>query len=212
MTKAVFFDAGGTLIHTDPRTWLPPVLELFGESADWSRIKEAILPAYAYYDEEHLKATDEERAKRLWYETDRLLLEGLGVKRAEEIARWLVENWRSPSLWPKTPGTPEVLAELKSRGLVLAVVSNWDVLLPEVLSLMGVSPYLDAVFVSAALGVKKPDPAIYERALAELGLSPEEVLFVGDRPDADYEVPRRLGMKALLVSPEEGIRPVIMAL
>ncbi len=209
MVRAVFFDAGGTLIHTDPRTWLPPVLARFGERADWSRIKEAVLPAYAYYEDEHLKATDEEKARRLWHETDRRLLEGLGVGQAEAIADWLVEHWEQPGLWPRTPGTPEVLEELKKRGLRLAVVSNWDVLLPRVLASMGLLPYFDAVFASAALGVKKPDPAIYAHALKALGVEPEEVLFVGDRPDADVEVPRQLGMQALLVDPRTGIVPVL---
>ncbi len=212
MLRAVFFDVGGTLIHTDPRTWLPPVLARFGAKADWRRLPQAAREAYAFYEAHHLAARDREAAIALWREFDRRLLAGLGVKNPERIADWLVEHWRDPGLWPRTPGTPEVLAELCRRGLRLAAVSNWDVLLPEILAAMGLAGYFERIYASAALGVPKPDPAIYQRALAELGLRPEEVLFVGDRPEPDYEAPKRLGMRALLVRPEEGILPVLKAL
>ena len=197
------------MINSDPRFWLGPVLQRFGEKADWRRLHEALRSAFAYYEEAHLHATDEEKAREIWRETDLRLLRGLGVKRAEAVADWLVTHWEEPGLWPKTPGTPEVLEELKKRGLRLAVVSNWDVLLPRVLAAMGLLPYFDAVFASAALGVKKPDPAIYAHALKALDLRPEEVLFVGDRPDADVEMPRRLGMRSLQVEPRTGIWPVL---
>ncbi len=212
MVRAVFFDVGGTLIHTDPRTWLPRVLERFSETADWHRLPQAAREAYAFYEAHHMAARDREAAIALWREFDRRLLAGLGVKDPERIADWLVENWRDPDLWPKTPGTPEVLAELRRRGLRLAAVSNWDVLLPEILEAMGLAGFFERIYASALLGVQKPDPAIYQRALAEFELRPGEVLFVGDRPDADYEAPKKLGMRALLVRPEEGIVPVLKAL
>ncbi len=212
MVRAVFFDVGGTLIHTDPRTWLPRVLERFSETADWHRLPQAAREAYAFYEAHHMAARDREAAIALWREFDRRLLAGLGVLDPERIADWLVENWRDPDLWPKTPGTPEVLAELRRRGLRLAAVSNWDVLLPEILEAMGLAGFFERIYASALLGVQKPDPAIYQRALAEFELRPGEVLFVGDRPDADYEAPKKLGMRALLVRPEEGIVPVLKAL
>ncbi len=209
MTEAVFFDVGGTLIHTDPRTWLPPVLERFGVEADWRRLRPAAEAAYAYYERHHMEATDREQAIRLWHEFDRRLLAGLGVREPERIADWLVAHWRDPGLWPRTPGTPEVLVRLKERGLKLAAVSNWDALLPEILAAMGLAEYFDAVLASAVEGVQKPDPEIYRRALARVGVNPERVLFVGDRPEPDKEAPERLGMRALLVRPEVGIRPVL---
>ena len=212
MIEAVFFDVGGTLIHTDPRTWLPPVLARFGAEADWRRLEEAARSAYAYYERHHMEATDRERALRLWHEFDRRILAGLGVSEPERIADWLVGHWRDPGLWPRTPGTPEVLEALRDRGLRLAAVSNWDALLPEILEAMGLAGYFEAVLASAREGVAKPDPAIYRRALDRLGLPPERVLFVGDRPETDLEAPSRLGMRALLVRPEVGIRPVLAAL
>ena len=209
MIEVVFFDAGGTLIHTDPRTWLPGVLGRFDEEADWSRLPEVLPPLFYWYDEAHLAADTPEKAVELWREFDRRLLLGLGVKRAKEIADWLVEHWAEEDLWPRTPGTPEVIHALKARGFRLAVVSNWDVLLPEILRAMGLDGAFEAVVVSAALGVKKPHPEIYRAALDAMGVAPERVLFVGDRPDADVEAPKKLGMQALQVTPETGLWPVL---
>ncbi len=209
MIEAVFFDAGGTLIHTDPRAWLPRVLERFGEAADWSRLPEVLPPIFYWYDEAHLAADTREKAVELWRDFDRRLLAGLGVRRAEAIADWLVEHWAEENLWPRTPGTPEVVHELKARGLRLAVVSNWDVLLPEILEAMGLDGAFETVVISAALGVKKPHPAIYRAALEAMEVAPERVLFVGDRPDADVEAPKKLGMQAMRVAPETGIWPVL---
>src|SRR4029079_18616061 len=78
---------------------------------------------------------------------------------------------------------PAWLAVLRAAGLKLAVVSNWDVSLGEVLERVGIAELLDCVVTSAAVGAAKPDPAPFERALECLGLAPEEVVHLGDSPD-----------------------------
>ncbi len=209
MIEAVFFDVGGTLIHTDPRTWLPSVLDELGEKADWSKLREALVPAYEYYNAHHMQARSREEAISLWRNFDRMLLAGLGVKEPDRVADWLVAHWHSQALWPKTPGTPEVLETLKRRGMRLAAVSNWDVLLPEILEVMDLAKYFDAIVPSAAVGVAKPEPAIYRIALESVGVSPERVLFVGDNEENDHDAPRALGMHAVLTDPYRGLEPVL---
>jgi len=61
----------------------------------------------------------------------------------------------------------------------------------------------DAAVFSNEVGVKKPDPRAYELALAELGLAPEEVLFVDDNPE-NIAAARRLGMQTHLFEDLEG--------
>lgn len=80
--------------------------------------------------------------------------------------------------------TVPALRELRRRGLKLVCVSNWDCSLPEVLAGVGLAAHLDGVVNSAVAGARKPDPAIFERALELAGCEPERALHVGDS-DAD---------------------------
>lgn len=98
---------------------------------------------------------------------------------------------------------PEVvgwLTVLRAAGLELAVVSNWDVSLGEVLERVGLAPLLDHVVTSAGVGAAKPDPAVFLRALELLGVRPEEAIHLGDSPALDLAGAEAAGVEAVLVS------------
>jgi putative hydrolase of the HAD superfamily len=96
--------------------------------------------------------------------------------------------------------THALLESLRARGLKLALVSNTgspEWLLRPVLERQGIVERVDAIVLSSEVGKRKPHPAIFERALAELGVEPGEALFVGDRLDADVLGASRVGMKTV---------------
>jgi putative hydrolase of the HAD superfamily len=78
-----------------------------------------------------------------------------------------------------------LLESLRGRGLRLAIVANtWPEpprLVRRELDELGVSPRVDTVVLSGEVGVRKPEPEIFERALTALGAAPAAALFVGDR-------------------------------
>ncbi len=201
MADTVFFDVGGTLILAHPLHWLKPILDRWGVRADWGRLAEAAPPAFAFYDAHHLSARSLDEALELWRATDRTILEGLGVANAGALADRLVAAWDDPATWPLAPHVHEVLEALKARGKKLVVVSNWDGLLPEVLEVVGLARYFDAVVVSALVGAAKPDSRIFREALARTETRPEAALHVGDSPEADAAGARALGITPLLVDP-----------
>lgn len=201
MADTVFFDVGGTLILANPLHWLRPTLERWGVAADWSRLPQAGPRAFDYYNRRHLAASDLEGALELWRNTDRILLEGLGVANADAVAERLVNSWNDPAIWPLAPHAREVLQELKDRGRKLLVVSNWDGLLPQVLEVIGLAGYFDDVVVSALVGAAKPDRRIFEEALKRAGVEPTQVVHVGDEPQADAAGAAALGIAPLLVDP-----------
>lgn len=102
---------------------------------------------------------------------------------------------------------PDVLAgatRVKAMGLATAVVTNnvaefrdgWRSLVP-------VDDLFDVVVDSSELGVRKPDPRIFERALALLGDCPaDEAVFLDDYP-GNVEAARRIGLHAVLVPERE---------
>jgi putative hydrolase of the HAD superfamily len=93
--------------------------------------------------------------------------------------------------------TPALLESLRGRGLKLGLVSNafdpgW--LLHRDLEQMGLAARLDFAVFSSEVGKRKPHPAIFERALAALGVEAAQTLFVGDRLYEDVRGAGELGM------------------
>ena len=78
-----------------------------------------------------------------------------------------------------------VLKQLKQQQKTVGLVSNFDHP-PHVRRLLtdnGWSNIFDTVIISSEVGVKKPDPAIFELALQHTGLAPAQAVYVGDTHD-----------------------------
>jgi putative hydrolase of the HAD superfamily len=93
--------------------------------------------------------------------------------------------------------THALLDALRARDIKTGLVSNafdpgW--LLRRDLDQMGVGERLDVVVFSSEVGKRKPHPAIFQHALGELEVAPEEALFVGDRLYEDVRGAGELGM------------------
>jgi putative hydrolase of the HAD superfamily len=97
------------------------------------------------------------------------------------------------------PEVPAALEALRERGRALVVVSNWDVSLHEQLAATGLDALVDGAVSSAEVGVGKPHPAIYERALALAEAAPADAAMVGDSPDTDIAGAVALGLAPVLV-------------
>ena len=102
-----------------------------------------------------------------------------------------------------------MLDELRARGHALAVVSNWDVSLHDVLAATGLAPRVDAVVTSAEIGVAKPDPRPFTVALKALGVPAGGALHVGDTLAEDVAGALAAGVRPVLVArdgaPPDGV-------
>ena len=65
----------------------------------------------------------------------------------------------------------------------------------------GLADYLDLLIVSEEVGVAKPDPAIFQLALAELAVPPERALYVGDSLEFDLPGAAAAGMPFIWINP-----------
>lgn len=97
------------------------------------------------------------------------------------------------------PEVVEVLGELRSRGITLAVCSNWDWDLAEAVEEAGLTEHLDVLISSAWVGARKPHPRIYRHTLDCLEADPATCLFVGDTWGPDVEGPLAAGMRSVYV-------------
>jgi HAD superfamily hydrolase (TIGR01509 family) len=92
------------------------------------------------------------------------------------------------------PDALETMDAVRARGARVAIVANQPAIRAEQLRSIGVAP--DVMAMSEALGVSKPDPAFFARALELIGNpSPADVAYVGDRVDNDVLPARRAGMR-----------------
>ena len=116
----------------------------------------------------------------------------------------LFARFERADAWELRSGAREVLAELRRRGLRVAVTSNWDRRLPRVLSNLGLGGDIDAVVCSEDVGAAKPAETIFLAACRELDLEPASVLHVGDAKVEDREGAEAAGLRALWLNSAEG--------
>jgi HAD superfamily hydrolase (TIGR01509 family) len=96
-------------------------------------------------------------------------------------------------------GVRETLAHLKKTGYLLAIVSDTSQPIHIKLNWFesgGFGHVWDSIISSHEIGVEKPDPRIYAAALKQLGLSPQQAIFVGHSPE-ELEGAHAIGMKTI---------------
>jgi putative hydrolase of the HAD superfamily len=91
------------------------------------------------------------------------------------------------------------LGRLREAGMRLAVVSNWDASLHEMLDRTGLRPHVDVVVSSVEVGFAKPHPGPFQAALAHMGLVPRDALHVGDSVEEDVAGALAAGVTPVLV-------------
>jgi putative hydrolase of the HAD superfamily len=163
-----------------------------GAGVDEERLVDAVRAEMAYYREHSDEGRDEATLADLRRRSAAVLSERLG----REVS---VETLMEAIRFDPYPDAAPALGALRARGLATVCVSNWDFALPAVLERCGLGAGLDAVVSSAAAGARKPSPAIFERALAIAGCSPEQAVHVGDTPEEDLAGAQAAGMRALLI-------------
>ena len=99
------------------------------------------------------------------------------------------------------PGIRTLLNELRDAGTIQGVVSNWPPSLKAFLDHHDLRRYFSVVIGSGECGVAKPNPAIFLQALAALGVSPGDCIYVGDNRKQDIEPAEMLGMDVIHFDP-----------
>ncbi|HZC15412.1 MAG TPA: HAD-IA family hydrolase, partial [Caulobacteraceae bacterium] len=93
-----------------------------------------------------------------------------------------------------------VLGELQRRGIRMGVVTNGGAAMQRAkIATLGLERFMSAIVISSEVGLRKPDAAIFRRALADLGCAAQETWFVGDHLDLDVRDARDAGLTAFWV-------------
>jgi putative hydrolase of the HAD superfamily len=204
--KAVFFDAAGTLMRTRAKVGetYARIAAQHGKTvspADLAarfRVCFAAAPRLAFPGgaEESIRGLERHWWKDLVSEVFR---PWAPFENFEAYFTELFDFFASHEAWVLYPEALDTLLELKRRGLILDVISNFDSRLIGILAGLGVRPLFEHVFLSSRVGYAKPDAEIFHAALRQHGLEPAEALHVGDNEVCDLQGANQAGLRAVLI-------------
>ena len=202
--RAIFFDAGNTLLRMNYAD-MAAALARHGVTRTAEALQRAEWQARVRLDAEvlaHARST-ETASTHLRYL--RYLLDGVGV--TDETVVAAMEAWRHAyggpgGLWnTPDPQASAALDAVRAAGVRTAVISNSNGTIRAVVTRLGLVDRLDFVIDSAEEGVEKPDPRIFERALARAGVTAGEAAYIGDLYSVDVRGARGAGLRAVLLDP-----------
>ncbi len=199
----VTFDAAGTLLRPHPS-----VGAVYREVAlchDCDHAAEAL--DHAFRNAFHAVSKDtrvldpERRERDFWQRVVRQAFGELGhtPTRFDAFFEELWETFAHGSRWRVYDGAADTLTALGRRGYRLGVLSNWDSRLHRVLAETGLRPHFEAVTISSEAGYEKPDTGIFRRAEQAHGITPAQVLHVGDSLKHDVAGARDAGWSVVRV-------------
>ncbi|UOQ48651.1 HAD family hydrolase [Gracilibacillus caseinilyticus] len=189
MIKAVLFDLDGTLLNRD------------------ASVQHFITNQYKRLDSLHHLSKDS-------YITRFIELDNRGYVWKDKVYQQLVKEFEITGLsWEALledyisqfqfscvpfPHLKEALEILKQKGFALGMISNGKGQFQmDNIKALGIEPYFNTILISEWEGMKKPDPRIFQKALQQLHVQPQQGVFVGDHPENDVLAAQRIGMQAI---------------
>ena len=207
--RAVLFDVGETLVHPEPTfsSLFASMLSREGFARDVAEVEEAskcIAQRFSRASRDRDGWTfAPERSEAFWLGVYSQMLGTLGLRAYDRLLAALFEAFTDLDNYELFEDVRSSMSTLRSAGLTLGIVSNYEPWLEDLLVRLGIADELDVRVISGLEGVEKPDLAIYLLALDRLGLEPAQVAFVGDSPEFDVDPPASLGMLPILIDRRE---------
>jgi len=200
--RAVFFDAGNTLLYLD-YSFIAEQASVAGTPVAADALRTSEYDARRAVDE-YLAGSDIEDEK-VWDIYFSTMFRGAGIRNDSTI-EYIKERLRVANdfhgLWSHVPDESfETLRRLKEEGFKIGIISNADGRLHRVLKETGLDRLLNFAIDSRIVGYEKPDPRIFRLALEYAGEPADACIHVGDIVAADVEGARAVGIRPVLLDP-----------
>ncbi len=197
--RAVFFDAGGTLLYPHPSVGevYARVAAEHGVRAEAGRLNQIFREVWDQKDA--LSTLSDEKSERKWW---REIVREV-FSRVEKFNDFevffndLYDQFASPQTWQLFDETHVVLEHFKSRGYIIGMISNWDRRLLHLCDAFDIKKYFDFMLISALYGKAKPHRDIFFEALRLSGVPANQALHVGDSLEDDVQGAAGLGIRAV---------------
>ncbi|MDO8741117.1 MAG: HAD-IA family hydrolase [Candidatus Woesearchaeota archaeon] len=212
--KAIFFDAARTLIEPFPSAGhiYSEVAESYSVYAVPEKIGIAFKEEFSIRKQSFYKnnfKTSEEIEKNWWHDLvyavfKRFDQDFVDRSHFEGFFNELFNTFAEPKRWKLYDDVKPTLTELKKKGKILGIVSNFDSRLLALYHGKGLNKYFDFVTISAKIGVYKPGRGIFRNAIKKSGVHTNSILHIGDSLKDDGEGARNAGIDfRLLVRPSD---------
>lgn len=201
MIKAVFTDFYGTLVHEDDEV-IKQVRQIIFDTGVVQNYSD--IGAYWWNEFQTLfhNAYGESfvRQRELEFISIQKTINHFNsTADASELCEMLFKHWIAP------PAFPEAKAFFENCPVPVYIVSNIDTAdINEAIAFHGFKP--DGVFTSEEARSYKPRSELFEYALSKTGLSPDEVVHIGDSLSSDVKGAGAVGIKAIWIN--RGGKPV----
>lgn len=201
-TRAIFFDAGGTLFRPFPSIGYhySIVAARHGCQVGADEIEAAFRRVWSQHDKigDLRSHSNEKVEKEFWRKIVTAVFRDFkGLKAFDPFFDELHDLFAEPGVWKLYPEAEEVLQSLKEQKFVLGMVSNWDSRLLRLCKGLGIDVYFDFKVISSVFGAAKPDPRIFQEALRQAQAPGTEVVHVGDSLEDDVRGAHLAGIKAI---------------
>ena len=205
----MLFDAGETLVHPAPS--FPELFARIVAEAGHERDPDDVVAASAAVRRRFSEAARDgllwtltpESSRSFWLGVYEQMLGALDLPSGDGLRDTLYEGFTDLGNYALFDDVVETLDALAGAGVTLGIVSNFEAWLDDLLAALGVRERFPVRVISGLDGMEKPDPRIYELALARAGVSAGEAAFVGDNPEFDVDPPAALGMFPVLIDRRE---------
>ena len=193
--RFIFFDVGNTLLFPNRARIDAPLTER-GLTPDKAHLRDLERRTKNSFDAQMTRngSTD----KSFWWMFYAQLLDEIGVK-DEALLEQLVSNIRDSGNWDQIPAGTRARLEKIAERYRIAVISNADGRIEDVLRRCGIADCFLSITDSGLVGYEKPHAEIFRRALETLNATPEESLYVGDVYSVDYLGATGASMQAMLM-------------
>lgn len=179
--RAITFDVGGTLIEP----W-PSVGHVYAEVAAKFGISGVVPEELTGSFIRAWKAqTQFNYTRDSWYSVVRETFAPFVAQLPQAFYPAVYDRFAEPDVWQIYDDVVPTLEALRDRGFKMGIISNWDERLRPLLARLGLAPFFTSQVISCDAGATKPDARLFQRAAAELGIAPRELLHVGDHHELD---------------------------
>lgn len=207
--KVIFFDAVGTLFGVKGSVGevYSAIAHRFGVLADAKELdaafvevfKRAPSPTFPNVSAEEIPQKEWE----WWFDVTQQTFQNLGVANQfldfHVFFKRLYNHFATAYPWEVYSDVIPCLQRWRDQDIPLGIISNFDSRLYPVLMALDLKRFFSTITISSEVGAAKPDPKIFQRAIAQYNVLPEQTWHIGDSRTEDYEGAKAMGMQGFLL-------------